>query len=738
MDEQTSLPKESDLDQFRTLLRPLRRDLCQHGKKSTDDLPSYRVAKEFAELHKIPGAVDLLKSTLLHRQAQYAEALLLIEKAEGALPKHLWASAIDIKGIILSGLTRYDEAIECHQKALDTPGYDTPGYSLNNMGSANFDKGDNNRAIECYQKALDTPGYDTPGYSLNNMGSAYSQKGNNDRAIECYQKALDTSGYDNPGDALNNMSLVYFQKGDNDRAIEYCQKALDTPGYDKPGDALNTMSLAYLQKGSNDRAIECCQKALDTPGYDTPGYSLNNMGWAYFRKGHNDRAIECYQKALDTPGFDMTHRARINLANSLREMGKLTEALAEVERVLREPDEENKHEPAKFIQGLIQEELAGIESTPEENVLASSPGRGEIDTPEERMLSKLQGSGNEQRDKYDDYLKRQASGRDDLFSCLRGWSSSVTLLEGGNDSHWRGGGYFLKWQGHGVVIDPGFDFIDNFHDAGYTGKEIGAVLVSHNHSDHNYDLRSLDDLRYELHKRWKVNPSGIDLRNYLVGLDEDTWMAFESTEKDFRTLVQLDVKKSVRQKWLKRPLDMPMTVEHFPVDHGEDVSHAVGMRLLLHPKSAGEDFIIGYTGDTEYFDVLPKHLEQCDILLAHISMPDVEELGFDKAAAGHSKKKHLGYNGLAKLITETKPKLTLVGEFWAGRADIRLELIQGLRKKTGVNAILPTGLGFHLHMPSLEVECTNCRKRVDHSKIKVAPAATPFGPLGYLCISCIA
>jgi len=104
----------------------------------------------------------------------------------------------------------------------------------------------------------------------------------------------------------------------------------------------------------------------------------------------------------------------------------------------------------------------------------------------------------------------------------------------------------------------------------------------------------------------------------------------------------------------------------------------------------------------------------------------------------HERKKHLGLNGVAKLIKETSPKLTLIGEFWAGLADIRIELVQALRSRTGNNNILPTGLGFHLHLPSLQVECTNCRKRIPHDSIKIAPAATAFGPLGYLCGSCIA
>jgi ribonuclease BN (tRNA processing enzyme) len=353
------------------------------------------------------------------------------------------------------------------------------------------------------------------------------------------------------------------------------------------------------------------------------------------------------------------------------------------------------------------------------------------------MKLKLQGSESDQKDKYELYLQTPASPRDNVFSCLRGWSSSVTLLEGGNDSHWRGGGYFLKWQGRGIVIDPGFDFIDNFHDAEFTGKEISAVLVSHNHSDHNYDLRSLDDLRYELHRRWITKkPEGIVLGEYAVVLDEDTLKGFDVEDAAFRKLLTFDIKKSVRKKWLVRPVDIPLTVEHFPVEHGEDVSHAVGMRLVFHSEPGGRDFIVGYTGDTEYFDVLSDHLRGCDVLIAHISMPDAEELGDDQDSVNHLKKRHLGLNGTARLIQEAKPKLTLIGEFWAGRADIRIELIQALRKRTGSDAILPTGIGFHLHLPTLDVECTNCEKRVPYDGIRIAPAASAFGPLGYLCANC--
>lgn len=704
MAKKKSASKVPVVDQFKELFRQVIHETRRLGKKSTAEIPVYQEAVDYVKRHEIPGANQLLSAMLLCRQGQAEEALKVVEDGDNEkLPQSLLGQMYYVKGYALGNLGRDDEAIEFYQKALDAPGYDTPGVALNSMGIAFGAKDEHDHAIECYQKALDTPGYDTPGLALNNMGLAYAAKGEHDRAIECYQKALDTPGYDSPGLALYNMGIDYADKGELDLAIESYQKALGTPDYDGSGDSLHNLAVAYSRKGQNELAIECYQKALNAPRYDTPQLT------------------------------------RINLANALRRVGKFDDADAQIEQVLAEPDLEGEHQRATYIQGLIKESRAGVRPSADDEALTTSPGTEKSDTPEERMRSKLQGTETEQRDKYRIYLERKRSDRDNVFSCLRGWSSSVTLLEGATDSHWRGGGYFLKWRGKGLVIDPGFDFIDNFHDAGYNGGEIDAVLVSHNHSDHNYDLRSLDDLRYELHRRWVTDPPpNLTLSNYLVVLDEDTLKGFDPKQSDFRISETFAIKKSVRKKWLKPANGLAVTIEHFPVEHGDDVPHAVGMRLNLHSDSGQPDFVLGYTADTEYFEALPEHLQNCDVLLAHISMPDPAELNLDVAGQKHEKKKHLGLNGVAKLIKATSPKLTLIGEFWAGLADIRIELVQALRRRTGNNNILPTGLGFHLHFPSLQVECTNCRKRIPHDSIKIAPAATAFGPLGYLCGSCIA
>jgi hypothetical protein len=120
-------------------------------------------------------------------------------------------------------------------------------------------------------------------------------------------------------------------------------------------------------------------------------------------------------------------------------------------------------------------------------------------------------------------------------------------------------------------------------------------------------------------------------------------------------------------------------------------------------------------------------------LIAHISQPSIEEL----QDASKLKSVHLGYRGTIQLLKECQPRLVLIGEFWAGFADLRIPLVKALRQRSGVDAVLPAGLALHVALPSLEVECTKCDGRTALSRIKVAPPVDSFKNLAYLCPRCV-
>lgn len=77
-----------------------------------------------------------------------------------------------------------------------------------------------------------------------------------------------------------------------------------------------------------------------------------------------------------------------------------------------------------------------------------------------------------------------------------------------------------------------------------------------------------------------------------------------------------------------------------------------------------------------------------------------------------------------------------MGEFWAGMGDVRIDLVQCLRKRTGREAIFPAGIGLNMVLPGLEIECTNCKKAIPFADIRVGPPTEQFGTLSYLCENC--
>lgn len=83
-----------------------------------------------------------------------------------------------------------------------------------------------------------------------------------------------------------------------------------------------------------------------------------------------------------------------------------------------------------------------------------------------------------------------AGGRNKLV-VLRRWQGVNPRIPRPEERRLRGGGYFLLWEGKGIVIDPGFDFIDNFYDEGFSLADIHAVVVTHSHPDHDDDISTL-------------------------------------------------------------------------------------------------------------------------------------------------------------------------------------------------------------------------------------------------------
>jgi len=447
------------------------------------------------------------------------------------------------------------------------------------------------------EQALQDPSISLSALAWHIEGSIAYENKNYDRAIQCYQKALDSPGFDTPGYAWFNMGNAYFEKKDFDQAIQFYQKALDSPGYDTPGYAWFNMGNAYADKKDYDQAIQCYQKALESPGYDTPGYAWFCMGIALESIGKREEAINAWEEA----------------AEKLKAAGELNWAL------LAESKARSARQP-KELRSKIQESILK-----EIGPAITDKEKEEEPSIEARILQKIE---NAQADCYQSYEKKQpASGLECVLATLWGWSSATPLVGDATLEGIRGGGYFLKWKGKGVVIDPGFDFIRNFHEEGFSAEEIDLVIVTHHHTDHYFDLKALEDLRYELGLRKPDAAQREQWRHHLL-LDEDTYdemyKAGEGTGYQVYFLQRFDLhKKSLDPKECRdfrglTPKPLPFCIHYFHTNHTNEVRNSVGLRIGCFESLDEEEpaLVVGYSSDTEFFPELchPDHLGGCDIL----------------------------------------------------------------------------------------------------------------------------
>ncbi len=94
-----------------------------------------------------------------------------------------------------------------------------------------------------------------------------------------------------------------------------------------------------------------------------------------------------------------------------------------------------------------------------------------------------------------------------ILMVLRRWNSfTPALADTLNPS--KGGGYFLLFKKEeerlGIVIDPGYDFLDNFFSQGFSITDIDTVVISHCHPDHTNDFPSLLSLFHERNKKLRT------------------------------------------------------------------------------------------------------------------------------------------------------------------------------------------------------------------------------------------
>jgi hypothetical protein len=285
---------------------------------------------------------------------------------------------------------------------------------------------------------------------------------------------------------------------------------------------------------------------------------------------------------------------------------------------------------------------------------------------------------------------------------LRRWNSYTPAMVV-HDSNSKGGGYFLVWKGAGIVIDPGFNFIENFYRNGFRIVDIDSIIITHAHIDHCVELESLLTLLYEYNDRQNREKEKYKKVNLYLNVGSfkkfESWIT--SCHKDVIHKIHM-LEAGVEKKM---PNNARINIKSTPAIHDEiwDDKYCVGLVFKLFESNTNITNVIniGITSDTSWTYEIQEHYRDCSLLVLHLGGIKSEEIFSDFPVTDERRlyKYHLGAVGTSLMLhnlkrsKEAKLKLIVISEFG--------EELKGLNKEI-VDLIRETVIK---HIPDCRLDC---------------------------------
>lgn len=342
---------------------------------------------------------------------------------------------------------------------------------------------------------------------------------------------------------------------------------------------------------------------------------------------------------------------------------------------------------------------------------------------------------------YYEYEKNVRDRRniEDRFICLKGFSSTTPVINSAAfGRECLGGGFYFRYKGHGIAVDPGIGFISLMHRNHIFISDIDTVIVTHSHLDHNCDVRGLSALNYDYNKNRKKQQkffgsffdcNMVEDHKIVWYMDEET---VESTEDILKDDSVHKLSECCDNKWMELSKDIKLC--SIRTQHVKGGDHAYSNKtyaIKLSFASGLEQCEWGYTSDTRFFEELGQFFQNIQVLLFNISDIYPSDIEGRKP-----KNQHLGFDGSLKLLGKAMPQIAVSSEFCCTNGDYRYEITKALREASRVKVLL-SDPGLMMDIKGGFIKCSLCGKDVPVDSIWIARPEKEFGNAQYICPNCL-
>ena len=192
------------------------------------------------------------------------------------------------KGIFSFSLTKYEEALECFERAIEID--QKYAYAWINKGVSFYQLGKYNGALECFERAIEID--QKYAYAWINKGVSFYQLGKYNGALECFERAIEID--EKYAYAWINKGKSLIHKGRYQDAIKSFERAIEIDENNVEG--WINKGLTYYLLNEYDRAIKCFNQSLKIiPPNDG---ALYFRGCSKVKKGQIEEGLEDISNAI--------------------------------------------------------------------------------------------------------------------------------------------------------------------------------------------------------------------------------------------------------------------------------------------------------------------------------------------------------------------------------------------------------------------------------------------------------
>ncbi len=609
------------------------------------------------------------------------------------------------------------------------------------LGIALAARGHDEDALPWFDRALENAPDDA--VAMRKKGVSLSRLGRVDEALMWFDNALSANPHD--AKAMRNLGVTYSRSGRNEDALVWFDRALEVNPLDHIAMRQKGVSLAML--GDMEKALVWYDRSLEL--HPASIATLINKARALIELDRPEEAIATYDLIIahdaNNPFY---HLEKAIALSKLNRMGESSRAV-DTAFGLSHPSE-RLHRGKQYWRnrlGLDSARMRTREASGGEEPDADPGGEyGDIARVMEKTweifrkdIASFRSNIEDAKHKLNGFINSSGAFRKDGVFLLgaRKWNSfTPTLPLGEDDEPSVGGGYFLMINGVGTVIDPGFNFLENFSAMGGRLADIHNIVVTHAHNDHTADLESILTLFYQRIKNAGKRSASRSRTKPPVNL----YMNLGAFQKfspilNLRSIELGDVRIIAEgEEYALAGSGASMRV--LPAYHDEIFSstYAVGLLFTLPTKPVktilftgdtglfppGADITAGTVGELEIGAKYRVKPGAVDYLVPHLGSIGENELNSPdrQERLGESfYPNHLGVQGVIRLATQIKPKYVFISEFGEelkNFIDLLMQLIQRCVREIGeendipdsdMPVLLPMDLFFFCDLTREEIYC---------------------------------